>query len=170
LKKGLFQQNLNSRWRLYLIDKRNLKDYKNTIRELCKKFSRNHTIMNEINLDLLDKALKSLEQIIKKEKDEIIRDATIQRFEYTFEISWKTLKRYFKLNNNINIHNLKDIFREAGKHSLIDSVENWFSYLESRNLTSHTYNLEIAEEVYKSAKNFSYDARKMLSKLEKILG
>jgi len=118
----------------------------------------------------LKKAAISLKEVVQKKKTDIIRDATIQRFEYTFELVWKTLRRYLQLNSNIREFNLKEIFREAGKQGLIGKVEAWFNYLESRNLTSHTYYEEIAEKVYKVAKRFSDDVDELIKKLEKLIG
>jgi len=124
---------------------------------------------SEINVQPFEKALKSLSQILKETENAITRDATIQRFEYTFELSWKLLKRYFKLNNNLDLFNVKDIFREAGKQGFIDKVENWFEYLEARNLTSHTYDETIADKVYARAKEFEQEASLLLQKIKKIL-
>ncbi len=123
--------------------------------------------MSDFKLTALRKALDSLALVLREPKNEIVRDATIQRFEYCFELSWKTLRRYFKVNDKKDIHNVKDIVREAGNQGLIDSVENWFEYLESRNLTSHTYDLNTAERVYESARKFAKDAKGLLVKLSK---
>lgn len=124
-----------------------------------------------ISLNPLKKAAKSLElATINPPNNDIERDGAIQRFEYTFELSWKTLKRYFEQNSNPTNLNLKDLFREAGKQQLIDSVEQWFEYLEARNLTSHTYNLESAEKAYAAAVKFHTDVKKLIERLEKIIG
>ena len=111
---------------------------------------------NSSDLSLLpfEKALQSLTLVLKEKENAITRDAAIQRFKYTFELSWKVLRRYFKINNNLEIFNVKDIFREAGKQGLIEKVEKWFEYLEARNLTSHTYDEAIADKVYTKAKKF----------------
>lgn len=116
-----------------------------------------------------EKALKSLSDVLKERKNTITRDATIQRFEYTFELAWKLLKRYFKENNNLDLFNVKDIFREAGSQALIENVEKWFEYLEARNLTSHTYDENTAEKVYQKAKEFEPEAILLLDRLKKIL-
>lgn len=126
--------------------------------------------VSEISLVELKKASKTLHEIVEEPKTNIIRDATIQRFEYTFELAWKTLKRYFEANNALFEYNVKNIIREAGKQGLVDSVEDWFEFLKARNETSHAYSEPIAEKVYRAAIKFSPAVEKMISRLEKLIG
>ena len=125
---------------------------------------------DKISLVPFAKALDSLTKILKEKKNDIVRDATIQRFEYTFELSWKLLKRYLESETNIIEASIKNLFREAGKLGLIDSVEDWFKYLEARNLTSHTYSESTAEEVFNAAIRFEKSAKFLRDRLEKLLG
>ncbi len=123
----------------------------------------------DLDLSAFEKAITSLDIATHLEKDDISRDATIQRFEYTFELSWKMLKRYFDMYSEKQSFNIKELFREAGKQGLIDDVEAWFSYHQARNLTSHTYNETTANETYEYALKFAQDVKKLLSRLkEKI--
>lgn len=124
---------------------------------------------SEINIRPFEQALLSLSEVLKEPKNDVTRDAAIQRFEYTFELSWKLLKRYFKLNNNLDLFNVKEIFREAGKQGFINQVEKWFEYLEARNLTSHTYDENVAEKVYKKVREFERDAIVLLKQMKRIL-
>ncbi len=121
-------------------------------------------------LDPLSKAVTSLKKALVQPKNEYTRDATIQRFEYTYELSWKMLKRYLAEESGVKEFNIKNIYREAGRQKLIDNVEKWFEYHAARNLTSHTYNEIIAEETYETAKQFIVDAEKLLKNLEKAGG
>ncbi len=123
----------------------------------------------KISLEPLQKALASLENALKQPKNEFTRDATIQRFEYTFELTWKLLKRYLDAEEGAQEYNIKDLFRTAAKHDLIKSVDNWFTYHKARNLTSHTYHEQTAEETYAAAKLFAHDAKQLLTILEKRL-
>jgi len=68
--------------------------------------------------------------------------------------------------SNQREYNVRDIFREAAKQGLIDSMENWLIYHRAKNLTSHTYDEIIAEETYVAAKAFSEDVIKLISILE----
>ena len=116
------------------------------------------------------KALQSLKKAIEQPKNEFTRDAAIQRFEYTYELSWKMLKRYLKTEANIDEFNVKNIFRKAARMKLIESAEHWFEYQKVRNLTSHTYNEKTAEETYRVIQKFLPDAEKLLENLEKLDG
>ena len=122
--------------------------------------------MTQIFINSWQKALASLERALNQPKDEYIRDATIQRFEYCYELSWKSLKRYLKQYCSVEENNIKNLFRIALKQNLIDNIEDWFKYHESRNITNHTYNEISAEEVYKLAANFITDAKFLLAKIE----
>lgn len=125
---------------------------------------------NELNIEPLEKALLSLEKALAiKPPDEIVRDATIQRFEYSFELSWKFMKRYLREYAGIEEHQIKEIFRQSAKIGLIKKPESWLGYHKARNLTSHTYNEKIAEETYRFAVSFSGDANYLLEQLKSKL-
>lgn len=125
---------------------------------------------NEIILSPLRKAITSLKKALEQPLNEFTRDATIQRFEYTYELSWKTLKRYLNEETGVKEHSVRNLYREAGRQNLIDNVDAWFEYHTTRNLTSHTYNEITALETYEVAKQFIEDAAKLLSNLEKVCG
>ena len=126
--------------------------------------------MLKIDLGPLEKAYLSLKKATEKEKDEFIRDSVIQRFEFTFELSWKTLKRYFEWNQKLSESNVKNIFRTAGNQGLIDSVEQWFEFHRARNETSHTYDEKKAEEIYGVAIQFVPHCKILLDRLKKVQG
>lgn len=114
-------------------------------------------------------ALKSLEEALQNHRDDLTRDGCIQRFEYTFELAWKTLRRYFEINNNLQEDNVKNLLREAGKQGLITSVESWFDFHKARNQTSHMYSRKVAEEVFAVAAPFAKACSQLIAKLEKLL-
>ena len=114
------------------------------------------------------KAVESLEEVIAQPKNEFIRDATIQRFEYTYELAWKMVKRHLDWRGFGDTASLskRDLWREAAKIGLIDDAEKWFEYHQARNETSHTYDENTAEEVCAAALKFAPDARRLLIALE----
>ena len=62
-------------------------------------------------------------------------------FEFTYEQAWKTLKRILS-KRGIDAQSPRETFREAARNRLINDPEQWFIFLEKRNLTSHTYKEE----------------------------
>lgn len=71
------------------------------------------------------------------------RGGLIQVFEFTFELSWKTLKDYLESQGVIAL-SPREIFKEAFSLGLLQDVEVWLDALEKRNILSHTYDEEIA--------------------------
>jgi nucleotidyltransferase substrate binding protein (TIGR01987 family) len=78
----------------------------------------------------------------------IAREGLIQRFEYTHELAWNTMKDYATYQGNFDIKGSRDATREAFKTGLIKEGEIWMNMLMSRNNTSHTYNEATAIEIY----------------------
>jgi nucleotidyltransferase substrate binding protein (TIGR01987 family) len=102
-------------------------------------------------------------------KNEFLRDAVIQRFEYLYGLAWKLLKRHLEADEgseNVDRLTRKDLYRVALEKGLIGSVEAWFEYHRARNQTSHAYDERTAEEVYDVARRFSPDARRLLAALD----
>lgn len=121
----------------------------------------------EFSLSLLTQAAKTLnEAIVAVPRNDFVRDAIIQRFEYTYELSWKTLRRYFKENQNADEFHIKNIWREAAKHGLIDESECWFEFHKARNRTSHTYSRKVADQVIAEAIKFNAEVSKLIARLE----
>jgi nucleotidyltransferase substrate binding protein (TIGR01987 family) len=102
------------------------------------------------------KAIVTLEEILMEKYSKIVRDATIQRFEYTFEVAWKLLKEYLYHKEGIVCNSPKSCFREAFSVGLLNEEETvlFIQMTDDRNLTSHTYDEEIAENLYKKVKNY----------------
>lgn len=81
----------------------------------------------------------------------IVRDGSIQRFEYSFESLWKLLKTYLDENEGIVRNSPKSCFREAMQVGLLSvkETETCLAMTDDCNLTSHTYIEAIADEIYR---------------------
>jgi nucleotidyltransferase substrate binding protein (TIGR01987 family) len=93
------------------------------------------------------RALAFLERTLAEQQSEIQRAASIQAFEFTYELSWKLLQELLR-DEGVEAVTPRATFRSAGDAGLVNDVEAWFGYLRARNLTSHTYNEDTAKEVY----------------------
>ncbi len=130
--------------------------------------------MEMLDLTSFEKSINSLNSIIirfETEGDIDLRDAVIQRFGYTYSLSLKMLKRFFKQTaltaDEINGMTFNDIIRTANGFGLLFSnLEVWNEYRLNRNMTSHTYDEETAKKVITIIPKFKDEAVFLLNKLK----
>ncbi|MCF6808171.1 nucleotidyltransferase substrate binding protein [Thiotrichales bacterium 19S9-12] len=128
--------------------------------------------------DNYSKAFKLLKKAIEKKQQsgltELEEEGVIQRFEYTIELAWKTMKDYLE-HENIVLEQItpRAVIRQAFSSKLIDDGATWQNALDDRNRMSHTYDIEEFEVVvnriqdkYLSRFEQLYD--KLQSLIEKI--
>lgn len=132
-----------------------------------------------MNMDSLADALHSFNDAMEKYQNpptgwqDIARDSVIQRFEYTYELSWKSLQKVLiEIHGIADMHqqSKRDLFREAKQRGLIDTIESWFNYHTARNETSHTYDVDVANKVMHSIADFSEQMAFTLKKLQDATG
>ena len=75
-------------------------------------------------------------------------DATIQRFDFSIELFWKALKKKLFHDYSIDAQSPKTVLQQAYINRLITNEKIWLDMIKDRNLTSHTYNQELALEIY----------------------
>ncbi len=90
--------------------------------------------------------------------DEIIKEGLIQRFEYTHELAWNVMKDYTAYQGNMSVGGSRDATKEGFQLQLFTDGKVWMDMIGSRNKTSHTYNEEIADEIYWKILNEYYPA------------
>lgn len=101
----------------------------------------------------LESAVGKLEDALKIPKDrELVVEGTIQRFEYTIELMWKTLKRALDYEG-VHPKSPRETLREAFQIGWLDDNDVWMDMLDQRNTTSHVYlHEELAEDSYEDIK------------------
>ncbi len=102
--------------------------------------------------------------------NEFVRDSCIQRFEYTYELCHKMLKRYLDATEasaaSIDALAFPDLIRTAAERGLITSGwDVWMVFRNARNITSHTYNRQKAEDVLAVLPDFLREAKGLLTTL-----
>lgn len=117
-----------------------------------------------------EKALNTLFEVLEESNEkyeEIIRDSTIQRFEYTVEIFWKMLKKYLKWKSDIESPYAIQTFRHCRVIGLFSDEETEFSIkmVQDRNFTSHAYIEEVAEKIYQKIPKYAEFMRAISKKL-----
>jgi len=106
--------------------------------------------------ELLKQALDSWEKVLKEDYSDIVRDASIQRYEFTFELLWKTIKIYLKEEEGVICNSPKSCFRDLKSFLNLseEELELCLEMTNDRNLSVHTYSEKMAKDLYDKLKNY----------------
>lgn len=102
-------------------------------------------------LENYKKAVLRLEEGISEaaeNKSMTLRDGVIQRFEFTTELAWKSAREYLLSEGETDINSPKPVMRAALRTDLITDEQGWIKILDDRNMTSHIYDEEEAQEIF----------------------
>ncbi len=92
--------------------------------------------------------LARLEDACAQPENTFIRDAVIQRFEFTFELGWKMLRLKLQ-KEGVEANTPRAVIREAVAAGWLEDGNLWSLMLQKRNETSHTYDDALARQVYR---------------------
>ena len=118
------------------------------------------------------RALKTLQELLESETLTIVeRDAAIQRFEYTFEALWKAGKAFLREIEGLEIGSPKGVIRGFLQVGLFTEAQTALALamVDDRNLTSHTYNEGLAEQIYEQLDNYAELMADWLSDMGEVL-
>jgi len=121
-------------------------------------------------LDEAMQALVTLDKVVGLPKpSDVERDAAIQRFEYTFEMVWKTAQAYVSDQGLLEASSPKNVIRASFKAGLFDeeTAEKNMGMANDRNLTVHTYKEEFAVQLYTRLANHAALLRLWLTEIQK---
>ena len=113
-------------------------------------------------------ALDTLSDILREPKTAIVRDASIQRFEYTFEALWKAAQMFLRTVESLDAGSPKSAIRASFRIGLLgeDEAPTALSMADDRNLTVHTYNESLAERIYSNLAHYAPVMHRWLSAME----
>ncbi len=95
-----------------------------------------------------NKAFEQLEKFVsRKELNELEKQGLIKAFEYTYELSWKTLQDLLKEKGYNNVAGPKPVIEQSYQDGYISDGKGWMRMHKSRNLASHTYDEQTAEDI-----------------------
>lgn len=98
-------------------------------------------------------ALVRLEEALNEDVTEVVIDGVLHRFEFTFELSWKTIKDYLEyLGVTEKIGSPREIIQLGFKQGIISDGEAWIQMMLSRNALSHLYDEKTSREIYEQIK------------------
>lgn len=103
---------------------------------------------------------------------EQLRNSVIQCFEFTYELSHKMLRRYIEESaasaDALDIQSFQNLIRAGNEQNLLRSDwRKWKAYRQARNESSHTYDLDKAEQVYLIVPDFLLEAKYLYQQLTK---
>ena len=100
-------------------------------------------------LEDFEKASARLDEALNKTSfEDLEKDGVIQRFEFTFELAWKTLKDYLEDQGILDVSTPKKAIRKAFQENLFTDSDLWLQMQEDRNLLSHLYKQEMADKIF----------------------
>jgi nucleotidyltransferase substrate binding protein (TIGR01987 family) len=126
-------------------------------------------MVERLNLKHQDalRAIEALKGILQEPFSIIVRDAAIQRFEFTFEALWKFLKEYLKEQEGIICNSPKACFRELFPLGLLSESETvtFLAMTDDRNMTSHTYKEEVSQIIFSKLPEYSTALINLLNRI-----
>jgi nucleotidyltransferase substrate binding protein (TIGR01987 family) len=122
-----------------------------------------------IDISPLIKARGTFEKFRRNLGSDQEKAGAVQAFEFCYELAWKTMKRFFE-KKGIDVRSPRDCFREAALNHMISDPKQWFLFIEKRNLTVHTYEEAVMEEVLQIFKDFSRALTEFIEYLEREPG
>lgn len=126
-----------------------------------------------LKVNNFNNALARLKEGIAKydEEDDLSRDGVIQRFEFAFELAWKTLKEVFEDEGLTGLNSPKTVLREAFAAKLIKDDELWLAMLNDRNSTAHIYSEQLAIEIcHHIQNNYVIELSNLLEEIKTRIG
>ncbi|MEK7728051.1 MAG: nucleotidyltransferase substrate binding protein [candidate division KSB1 bacterium] len=115
----------------------------------------------EDSLSKLETALSRLQEALAEEpSNALYLDGTIQRFEFVFELAWKTLKRALEVEGLV-CKTPRETFKTAYQAGWLNEEELWVQMLDDRNVTAHTYDEPLASEIYANIKSYYPELAKL---------
>mgnify|MGYP001570464795 CR=1 FL=1 len=113
-----------------------------------------------------EKSLKRLEEVLRERKSVTIRDATVLRFQLTFELAWKSMQQFLR-EEKIICQSPKSCLNEAFTYGLIPDDSKWTAMADDRNLIAHMYDEDIAVGVSSHIPSYMPLLRGLLAELKK---
>ena len=115
----------------------------------------------------LIKASNRLEEALSEGISDLAIDGVLHRFEFTFELAWKTMKDYLEYQGIVGkIGSPREIIKEAFAAKLIEDGEIWIKMMLSRNELSHLYDEEASREIYDNIKeNYMNEIKKLVNRM-----
>ena len=116
-----------------------------------------------------ENATRRLKEALQEQETDLNVDGVLHRYEFTFELSWKTLKDFLEyLGVTLNTGSPREVIKVAFENKLIDDGEAWIKMMLARNALSHLYEEETSREIYSEIKNkYIFEFEKLIDVFNK---
>ena len=136
-----------------------------------------------LDLSSLENAISQLEEALQYCNSDIakndkklakhLRAGAIQAFEFSYELSFKMLKRYFEMSEPnpaaVDEMTFNDIIRKGYEVGLLNAeISNWREFRKDRGTTSHTYDETKAQDIFETLPAFLKEAKHLLNQIKKL--
>lgn len=110
-------------------------------------------------------ATERLKEALQEKENDIVIDGTLHRFEFTFELAWKTIKDYLEYSGIVDgVGSPREIIKTAYANGIIENGEEWIKMMLARNSLSHLYDEEKSREIYIEIKDIYINLFENLNK------
>jgi len=118
------------------------------------------------------KACSNLNEAVElsneRELTKLEKQGLIQSFEYTYELAWNTIRDFYRSKGEVDIQGSRDAFRLAFERGLIKKGQVFMNMIKSRQLSSHTFNEETADDIYQDIVNHYFCAfQELMERLQR---
>ncbi|MEA3476281.1 MAG: HI0074 family nucleotidyltransferase substrate-binding subunit [Candidatus Cloacimonadota bacterium] len=120
------------------------------------------------SLNQYSQSLDRFYEAIQVKDETLAIDGTIQRFEFTFELAWKTIKIFLQ-HEGILCNSPRSCLKEAFSLGLINFEAIWLNMLDDRNKLAHIYNEQEAKEIYSRISEYYEELNSLKISLGKII-
>jgi len=118
------------------------------------------------SLHKFEQAIQRLGDALASEDSDLKVDGTIQRFEFTFELAWKTIRRALLYEGEI-CKTPRECLKAAFRLALLDEEEPWLSMLDDRNRMAHIYDEAVAREIFERVPAYHQALRRLAEELRR---
>lgn len=127
-----------------------------------------YILNGKIDIEPLISIRNTLEKVFQEEdRSEILEMGAVQAFEVGYELSWKLLKKVLNYQGQ-EVLFPREVFRLSAQWGLIKDPKIWFKFGEKRNITVHTYDADVLEDIFSILPRFSKEIETLIKTLQKF--
>lgn len=120
-------------------------------------------------LNTFEKAVSRFGEALQHKDNVLLLDASMQRFEFCYELSWKTLKRFLEVQGISNTKTPREVFSEAFRLGWLTETDDfWMNLIKDRNLSSHLYSEEDARLIFNKFPEYLEAFKNIVNKLKSM--